>query len=271
MPEVIVTRPVEQAGRLVAALRDVGVAAVVIPTIEIRLETAGGPLDAAAGRLAGFDWVVVTSPNGARAAIAAADRAGTTGARSPRWAAVGSATRAALESGGVAVAFEPGDSRASVLGHGLPIERDDRILLVRGDLADPELVTMLAARGAHVTDIVGYRTIEAPSASADLLRETLAGHLPAAVLFASGSAARGFVGLAIADGFDPFSLPAVAIGPETAREAEALGFRVLATSPTADAWAFAATTAGAIGVVDSVDIERPAHGRRADPTEVATR
>ena len=57
--KVIVTRPREQAGPLVARLEALGHEVVECPLIEIE-RTSDEPIDAA-----GYDWVIVTSPNGA--------------------------------------------------------------------------------------------------------------------------------------------------------------------------------------------------------------
>ncbi len=62
---VVVTRPRDQARPLVERLAALGVDVVECPLIEIE-RTSDEPIDAA-----GYDWVVVTSPNGARGARAA--------------------------------------------------------------------------------------------------------------------------------------------------------------------------------------------------------
>jgi hypothetical protein len=73
----------------------------------------------------------------------------------------------------------------------LPIRDGDNVLVVRGDLAGPDLADGLQHRGAVVDDVVAYRTLEAPPSSRSLLREAMAGHAFDAVLFTSGSTVRG--------------------------------------------------------------------------------
>ena len=100
--------------------------------------------------------------------------------------------------------------------------------------------------GAVVEDVVAYRTIEGPPSSRQILHDALASGDPNAVVLASGSAARGLVALARAEGLDVGGIPAICIGPETHREARRLGFHLLATSPDTDPSTLAATTAGAL-------------------------
>jgi hydroxymethylbilane synthase len=244
-PRVIVTRAAEQADDLMSALRSEGLDAFLVPTIAVELEPARGDLDAAAGLLHTYTWVVITSANGARAILKAAERIRTE-LGAPSWAAVGSVTRRVLEHEGIEVAFQPSESSAIALAAELPVGAGDRILVIRGDLARGELATALRARGAEVDDVVAYRTVPAPASSGRLLREVMAYGAPAAAVFTSGSTVRGLVAIGRNESIDVVSIPAVCIGPETAGEARAVGFRVLAVSPTPDSVALAATTARAL-------------------------
>jgi uroporphyrinogen-III synthase len=241
---VLVTRSAGQAGPLEAALRQEGLEPVAVPAIAVEIDMPDATLDAVARALHTAAWVVVTSPNGARAIRTAAripaDREG------PSWAAIGDATAEILELEGIPVAFRPSSSDARTLAAELPIRPGDAVVLVRGDLAGRELPKRLRVRGAAVTDIVAYRTVEGPATSGPLLRDAFASGPPAAILLASGSAARGLVALADAERVEIRSIPAVCLGPETAQEAGRLGFRVLATSPAADIRSLAATTAAAL-------------------------
>jgi uroporphyrinogen-III synthase len=239
---VLVTRAAEQADELVSALRDAGLDPVPVPTIAIEFDPPRGHLDAAVGMLHTYRWVVITSANGARAMLKAAERV-LTELGAPSWAAIGPATRRVLEHEGIEVQFQPSRSSGIAMASGLPVVAGDLILVVRGDLADEELVVALRARGAEVDDVVAYRTREAPESSRRLIRHATAAGPIAAVVFTSGSTVRGLLALGQADSIEVRSLPAVCIGPETAGEARAAGFLVLAVSPTPDAAALATTTA----------------------------
>jgi uroporphyrinogen-III synthase len=111
------------------------------------------------------------------------------------------------------------------------------------------LAVMLRDRGAQVDDVVAYRTYEAPEGSRRLLREAMGGGSISAVVFTSGSTVRGLVGLGRDVMNDVLSIPSICIGPETAAEAAAAGFRILAISPSPSAAAIAATTARALALV----------------------
>jgi uroporphyrinogen-III synthase len=243
MLRVLVARTEDQAGPLVAALHDAGLEPTVVPAIAIEPEPAGGDLDRAAITLDRYDWVVVTSANGARLIAAAASRAGKS-MDGPRWAAVGDRSSAALRDAGVRVQFRPRVASAVALGTTLPVGPDDRILVVQGDLAGDRLAATLRARGATVEVVVGYRTREAPEASRPLLQRALAG-VPRirAIVFTSGSTVRGLLALAAAHEHLVRGIPAVCIGPATAREARRLGFERVAVSPEPAPAAIAATAA----------------------------
>jgi hydroxymethylbilane synthase len=246
-PRVIVTRAREQAADLAAELDAAGLESVLVPTIAVELEPPNGELDRCARRLDVYRWVVITSANGARAIVAAASRVTAALGTTP-WAVIGPATRRVLEGEGIEIDFQPGLSSASALAAELPIRPGDRVLVVRGDLADVELAAALGARGAEVDDVVAYRTREAPESSRVLLRQAATDGPIAAVAFTSGSTVRGLVALGRAESVDVMSIPSVCIGPETADEARAAGFRVLAVSPTPESAGLAAASAIALTV-----------------------
>jgi hydroxymethylbilane synthase len=245
---VLVTRAVDQACELVSALRGVGLDPIEVPAIAIEYEPPLGDLDVAAGLLHTYRWVVITSTNGARAVLKAAKRI-LTELGAPSWAAIGPATRRVLEDEGIEVAFQPSQSTGIALAVDLPVVAGDRILVVRGDLGDEELALALRARGAEVDDVIAYRTREAPERSRTLLRAAATDGAIAAAIFTSGSTVRGLVSLGRAESIDVLSMPAVCIGPETADEARAAGFQILAISPAPDSPSLAATTARALALV----------------------
>jgi hydroxymethylbilane synthase len=242
---VLVTRAAGHADELVSALRDAGLDPVPVPAIAVEFDPPRGELDAAAGLLHTYAWVVITSANGARAILKAATRI-LTELGAPSWAAIGPATRGALEHEGIEVTFQPSQSSAIAMAAGLPVGPGDRVLVVRGDLADEELAVALRAGGAEVDDVVAYRTHEAPERSRILLRRAVAAGPIDAVLFTSGSTVRGLIALGRDETIDVIAMPSVCIGPETADEAHAAGFRVLAVAGTPDSAALVAATVRAL-------------------------
>jgi hydroxymethylbilane synthase len=242
---VLVTRAADQADELLSAVRGASLEPVLVPAIAVEIDPPRGELDAAAGLLHTYEWVVITSANGARAILKAATRI-LTELGAPSWAAIGPATAALLDREGVVVQFQPSQSSSRAIAAGLPVRPTERVLVVRGDLASPDLAVALRARGAEVDDIVAYRTREAPETSRVLLRRALMAGPVDAVVFTSGSTVRGLVKLAAEESIDVLSTPSVCIGPETADAARAAGFRVLAISPEPDSAALAAATAMAL-------------------------
>lgn len=242
---VLVTRAADQAAELLSALRDAGLDPVSVPAIAVEFERPHGHLDTAAAILHRYRWVVVTSANGASAILEAAERFPTE-LGAPSWAAIGPATRRMLEHQGIEVQFQPSQSSGIAMAPGLPVVAGDRVLVVRGDLAEERLAVALRSRGAEVDDVVAYRTREAPEGSRALLREATAGGPISAVLFTSGSTARGLLALGRDESIDVLAIPAVCIGPATAHEARAAGFSILAVSLTPDSVGLAAAAARAL-------------------------
>jgi uroporphyrinogen-III synthase len=197
---VIVTRPAGQAGELADRLRALGHEVVLCPLVQTE-PLGDGPID-----MAPYDWVIVTSANGAH------ELARRWRGRPRRLAAIGPATAAALSAHGLSANLVPGISTQEGLLAELP-RPAGRVLVAAAENARRLLVAELGA------DFVAlYRTVE--------LRpdELPAGDL---VLLASGSAARAFAALGL-------DVPAVSIGPQTTSAAEAAGVRVVAEATSHD-------------------------------------
>lgn len=227
MKSILVTRPHGPGDRLAAALERLGYAVHAVPTVE----TVPERFDAEA--LARCDWVVLTSAQGvpAMASIPAG----------PRFAAVGEQTAAALRARGVEPAHVPPQASGASLGDTLPEVAGKRIALVRASAADSDLPARLRERGAIVEEVTAYRTVEGPAASGPPLQAALADPQLAAVVFASGSAIRGYVRLG-----GPTSLPAITIGPRTTARARELGFAVIGEANAQSAESLAAAVAAAL-------------------------
>jgi porphobilinogen synthase len=238
MTTVLVTRPAGAGDPLVAELQARGYRVSAVPTVVTR------PLAVSWPDLAGFDWVVMTSSAGTEALPAIPS--------GPRWAAVGESTARALTARGVAVDLVPAQANGAALAAALPDPAGKRVLLVRASLADPDLPAGLRARGALVEEVMAYETVEGPAESTGMLRDALGDGDVAAVVFASGSAVRGFVKL----GGDT-RLPAITIGPRTSAVARDQGFQVIAEAGAPDVAELAATVARAIPTAELPGPHRP--------------
>ena len=210
---VVVTRAAEQSDELIALLQTAGAIPVVIPLIEI-VTDEDGVARLTTQNLAGVDWLIVTSPNGAAHVVKAfADQP------TASIAAIGNATAEVLRAGGLDVALIPAVQSAAGLLAELPTTvTDSRILLIQAANAEPALADGLRDRGAAVTVVAPYRTVPARVTAGQQLAALSAD----AVLFASGSSARAW-----ADVFGDAAPPVVvAIGPQTASAATEAGLKV---------------------------------------------
>jgi uroporphyrinogen-III synthase len=214
MTAVLVTRPAGAGDPLVAELESRGYRVIAVPTVLTKR------LDVAWPDLKEFEWVVVTSAAGVQALPSAPPGV--------RWAAVGQSTAQALRARGVDADLVPAESNGAALAEALPDPRGTRVLLVRASLADPDLPAALRRRGAEVVEVTAYETVEAPDESYGALHRALSQPDVSAIVFASGSAVRGFVKLGGSTG-----LPAITIGPRTTAVAREKGFAVAAEAAAA--------------------------------------
>jgi uroporphyrinogen-III synthase len=220
---VVVTRASEQVGRLRSLLEDEGAEVIEVPTITVVDGRDGGEALRTAMRDL-WDWVIVTSPNGAERAIAAAG--GRAAAHAVRWAVVGPGTADALAAHGIRPALVP----ERFVAEGLlevfprpPVDGGGRVLVAQAEAARPVLVDGLRAAGWEVASVVAYRTVARVPPPEQL--EALA--TADAVLFTSGSTVDA---LAQAAPPDVVTGRVVVIGPVTAAAAERHGLAVAAVA-----------------------------------------
>jgi len=212
---IVVTRAGGQASSVAAQLRDLGAAAVELPTIAITDPADGGAaLRAAAARLASFAWVVFTSANAVDRTFALVRDARAFGAA--RVAVVGPATADALARHGVVADLVPERFVAEGLLDVWPAGTG-RVLLPRAAVARDALPDGLRARGWDVEVVDAYRTV--PAQPSEKERAAAAG--ADAVMFSSSSTVTNFMAMGI-----PVPPVVACIGPVTARAAEAAGLRV---------------------------------------------
>jgi uroporphyrinogen-III synthase len=194
---------------------------VAIPTIAVR-PLDGRRLDGWLERLESYDWVVVTSPNGARLVAERLTALGRPAPAGLKWAVVGPRTREVLETAGIAVSAEPPAQVAAGIPDAMGEVAGARVLLLRAAAASRDLPRVLAALGARVDDVIAYEVVEGPESSRDSLERALADGLDAAI-FTSGSTVRGFTRL-IGDPVHALvGARIVCIGPVTARVAREAG------------------------------------------------
>ncbi|HSH76654.1 MAG TPA: uroporphyrinogen-III synthase [Longimicrobiales bacterium] len=223
---IAVTRAVQQASGLCAALEARGAVALRCPTIRLAPPATHEELDAALSRLTRYDWIVFTSPNGVRFALDRMEEIGV-GIRAlarSAVAAVGSRTARALSERGLEPRLAGGGEGASALVASLAPIRRRNVLIARSDRGDPAVVDILRRRGAgRVDDVVAYRTLpEAPAG--DALAELRRG--VEALTFTSPSTVTGF--LAVGPEWRELAEGAIVacLGPTTAGAARRAGLEV---------------------------------------------
>lgn len=194
--KLIVTRPAGQEHDLVERLEALGHDVVRCPLIRIE-SLSDDPID-----VVGYDWVVVTSPNGARELLRRAR--GTL----PRVAAIGQATAEAMGHADLIATVSTQEGLLAEMPHPA-----GRVLVAAAEGARRFLTDTLDADFVPL-----YRTHAIqpdPPPGGDLC------------LLASASAASAFGALET-------GIPALTIGPETTRAAREAGIEVIAEALTHD-------------------------------------
>jgi uroporphyrinogen-III synthase len=195
---VLVGRARHQAGALSAALRATGARVIEIPFIEIRKPLSFKPLDYALKNLVDYDWLILTSVNGVEAMWKRMKKLHSNSNRKwPRIAAIGPATKKAIEEHGVKVNVVPKQYVAESVVRSLKDKvKGKRVLLVRAKIARDIIPRELRKAGAHVDVVEAYETV-VPVSSRRRLRAALKNPQtrPDIVTFTSSSTVRNFITL----------------------------------------------------------------------------
>ncbi|HZV35833.1 MAG TPA: uroporphyrinogen-III C-methyltransferase, partial [Verrucomicrobiae bacterium] len=228
---IVVTRTREQASELSRRLAELSAEVLEIPTIKILPTDRRADLADALLELNSYDWLVFTSPNGVtmffdsffKAFEDLRDIGGV------RIAAVGPATAAKLKELHLKVDVMPSEYVSAKIVKALTAYESVenlKILLMRAEVASPDLPRDLEAMGAIVDDIACYKTVpetEDVSGAAATLTEEGADW----ITFTSSSTVENF--------HARFDLPALlkkfpktkvaSIGPETTKAIANLGLK----------------------------------------------
>lgn len=212
---VLVGRARHQAGALSSELRKRGAEVIEIPFIEIRQPKSFKPFDRALRNLGSYDWLILTSVNGVEAmwrrletireghdfkrAPTASKSTSALAAEGqlPRIAAIGPATKQAIERRGAKVDIVPKEYVAESIVRSLKNKVEGkRVLLVRAKVARDVIPQELRKAGAQVDIIEAYETM-VPESSRARLRATLKNlkKRPHVVTFTSSSTVRNFMKL----------------------------------------------------------------------------
>lgn len=196
---VLVGRARQQAGALSAELRKLGADVLEIPFIQIRPPRSFKPLDAALKNLDTYDWLILTSVNGVDAMWERLTklRLAKNSLKHLRIAAIGPATKKAIEKRGVRVYVVPDEYIAESVVRSLKKQvKGKRVLLVRAKVARDVIPKELRKAGAVVDVFEAYETI-VPASSRARLQAALKNpnRRPDVITFTSSSTAKNFVEL----------------------------------------------------------------------------
>jgi uroporphyrinogen III methyltransferase / synthase len=197
--KVIVTRPRAQAQPLVGRIEALGLEVVECPLIEI-VRTSDEPIDCA-----GYEWAVVTSPNGA-------DEVARRAKNLPKVAAVGPGTAETLRGHGIEPAFVATVSTAEMMVKEFP-RPEGKVIFLSAEHTRRGPIDMLEADFAPLYSTV---LLEPDPPEGDV------------IVLASGSAARAYVAIGGGD------VPVISIGPETTKVSESVGLTVAIEAKTHD-------------------------------------
>lgn len=212
---VVLTRPEGSSSEIGDALREAGAVVENIPLISIGPPHDGGhALRAALEDVSQYEWIVVTSANGAHAIgeLVSGEQ------QLPKIAAVGDATAHAL---GRRVSFKP--TRPTARHLAAEFERGlGRILVVSAEEPSADLAALLQPKGWSVDVVAAYATVPELLDQLDRRRVMSAD----VVVFASGSAVRSFASQRLSGPRTVF----VALGESTKSVMDEVGLLVGATA-----------------------------------------
>lgn len=230
---VLVGRARHQARALSTELRKLGATVLEIPFIQIRRPRSFRPLDSALKNLSEYRWLILTSVNGVEAMWERMTKLKLTKATLGhlRIAAIGPATRKAIEQRGVNVDVVPKEYVAESVVRSLKSNvNGKRVLLVRAKVARDVIPNELRKAGAQVDVVEAYETV-VPESSRIRLQRALEDpkRRPHVVTFTSSSTVRNFAELVGAAGNHTSNLDGIrtaSIGPVTSSTLSEVGLRV---------------------------------------------
>jgi uroporphyrinogen III methyltransferase / synthase len=228
---IVVTRSRDQAEPTVRSFLELGADVLEIPAIKLAPPQNKEDLKDALLGLHEYDWIVFTSPNGVTTFFDyffkgfddLRDIGGV------RLAAVGPTTAAKLRELHLKVDLMPEEALASKIAAAFKSYQDIenlRILLMRAEVANPELPEALEKLGAIVDDVASYQTVaETEDKTGDAARFQESG--ADWITFTSGSTVEHFnARFSLAELLKKYpQLRLASIGPETSKAITRLGLK----------------------------------------------
>ncbi len=196
---ILVSRARDQASALSSGLRELGAEVYEIPFIEIRPPRSYKSLDESLKLVTEYEWLILTSVNGVHAMF---ERMALLNIPKRvlshiNIAAIGPATRKAIEHEGLKVAVTPREYVAESIVESLSEKvRGKRVLLCRAKFARDVIPRELRSMGAFLDVVEAYETV-LPQSSRIELRAVLRdpSRRPHIITFSSSSTVKNYVAL----------------------------------------------------------------------------
>jgi uroporphyrinogen-III synthase len=236
---VLVTRPREQASRLLSRLQGLGATPILFSVLVIEPTAHPQALSAILGRIDQYDLHLFVSPTAAQFGFAALPDGA---AGSLRAAGIGAGTAAALRAAGVEYVIAPSHGADSEHLLALPQFADltgKRVLIFRGEGGRELIADTLRARGAEVDYAECYRRA-CPQIDPAPLRQALVQQQIQAITAFSSETLDNLLALLASDGLNATqacarALPLFVPHARIAQHARSLNFtQVIATGPGED-------------------------------------
>lgn len=196
---IVVTRPRNQAGRMIDTLAQYGAEVIALPTVRIIPPDTYEQLDAALNDIESYDWIIFTSVNGVDTFFSRLHAIGkdSRALHANAFCTIGPATTDHLRQWGIESNFVPATYRAEALVEYFTQKvaaANLRFLLPRANKARALLADALIDTGAHINNIVAYKTVTDERQRADCIN-LLTERPIDMVTFTSSSTVQSFVDL----------------------------------------------------------------------------
>ncbi len=230
---IVVTRAREQASILVDMLEANGADVIEFPTIRIEKLENYVEFDRTLSNIDKFKWLVFTSVNGVIAFFTrmkeqCIDIRRLSGIRI---CAIGKVTAAEIQKLGIIVDYMPQEFTSPKLLEGLLriLQKGEKVLLVRADIADENLVNWLLENGIDVQALTAYRTV-VEDRFKDQIDNLFRDKKVDFITFTSSSTVKNFISLIGIDGIRKINARVICIGPVTAETVRRNGIDVHVTA-----------------------------------------
>jgi uroporphyrinogen III methyltransferase/synthase len=220
---IVVTRPLHQAEDLARPLRQLGAEVILLPVISIMPPVNPDALRRAVARMDSYDWIIFSSANAVAALLSELGKNVTP----PRAqiAAVGTATKEAIEEYGWRVDVTPTEFIAESLVKAFPLDSmKGRKVLVPSPAVTRDVIPPALRQAGAIVDVVeAYRTAATPGLAEAAVR-LFSEPFPDWVTFASPSAVENLLRLVPSDAIARVRI--ASIGPVTSAALRKRGFTV---------------------------------------------